>query len=393
MNEHIITLSTKTKNEEFINVELPAIIPDEHTCLSHLGGINKVNSDLNESRPLSFNFHSKAQIFSRPIQSNTEQSNSFLIEINSKEEVKFVGKIKNKLNFNNLCDFQYDYQKNDITQELITNPFDESLPTMSPKITSLIMPPKIFSRASQPIAEDISHIPVSKQEKNKKVLMNDGHLLTPTDHSIYANHNLLINGIVPQQPPKEAIKRVEQNNMLEERDRVLKILDERPCWTRNKLIETAGISVKVSRAVLPAVCYSINKGAFRRVLCRFGFNPYEHPNPEYQVLDIRTSRGVVDNKKNIKLRLMQIIDIPFVQIPDLLQKYTLMEEPTVKEGWLSKEDLEDLREVVYNLYMEQDEYETIETKNDSRPFVVEDTAEVDDFERIVFSQSYDDMET
>ncbi|GES74257.1 hypothetical protein RCL_jg4637.t1 [Rhizophagus clarus] len=98
---------------------------------------------------------------------------------------------------------------------------------------------------------------------------------------------------VPEEPPTESLKNIEQMPQ-ESIDRIRKLFEERPIWTRLALENNLPLNDKRNiKRLLPLVAYLMSNGPWRDCWIRYGYDPRLNKNNAarfYQLLDIRNTR-------------------------------------------------------------------------------------------------------
>lgn len=94
---------------------------------------------------------------------------------------------------------------------------------------------------------------------------------------------------IPTKPPKgiETAMKVKflQNFHL---DRIAKLFDERPIWSKNALIFITNFTSEQLKILLPSVAYYFLTGPWRVMWVRLGYDPRKDPTArKYQTLDYR----------------------------------------------------------------------------------------------------------
>ncbi|CAG8434613.1 15083_t:CDS:10 [Funneliformis mosseae] len=96
---------------------------------------------------------------------------------------------------------------------------------------------------------------------------------------------------VPEEPPPESLKNIERIPQ-ESIDRIRKLFEERPVWTRFALENNLPPNdIRNIKRLLPLVAYLMSNGPWRDCWMRYGYDPRLNKEARfYQLLDIRSSR-------------------------------------------------------------------------------------------------------
>ncbi|RIA87754.1 RNA polymerase III transcription factor IIIC subunit-domain-containing protein [Glomus cerebriforme] len=289
-------------SKQIFVIEYPGYIKNMNKVLHTLGGekgLKKaVNEDLMELR------FRPDDPFCHPINGDVIPTSNLLLKVtrrkkkrqnkngnreneeksNAKEDVKFdiLGIINKTCRFRGMSDYQYvpnmnhpilEYRK--ALESLDVNKimdFESIINNMNEETN---LPPPSFSRVECPM--DYGY---QQNTAVVKVLVNkdDGQFLN-------------IPSLVPEEPPPESSKNIEQMPQ-ESIDRMNKLFEDRPIWTRLALENNLPSNDKRNiKRLLPLVAYLMSNGPWRDCWIRYGYDPRLNQEARfYQLLDIRNTR-------------------------------------------------------------------------------------------------------
>ncbi|XP_033225218.1 general transcription factor 3C polypeptide 5 [Belonocnema kinseyi] len=202
-------------------------------------------------------------------------------------KLKVLGRVDIEFRFTNLCDFQYlPIMKNPQTkkEECI---YDNIYPVGIPPYRWLgedvpyFLPPAAFSR----MASIQQYVPKTVLDMEPDNIIGK----TRKRRAGFSNFVSFNAPEIPSKPPKgiETAMKVKflQNFHL---DRIAKLFDERPIWSKNALIFITNFTSEQLKILLPSVAYYFLTGPWRVMWVRLGYDPRKDPTArKYQTLDYR----------------------------------------------------------------------------------------------------------
>uniref|UniRef100_A0A1A9W049 Transcription factor IIIC subunit 5 HTH domain-containing protein n=1 Tax=Glossina brevipalpis TaxID=37001 RepID=A0A1A9W049_9MUSC len=149
--------------------------------------------------------------------------------------------------------------------------------------------------------------------------------------SSYENRDIVMFNMVdsfPARPDPQIIKRMKVKYVSDEQfEKVKKLFEECPIWTRIGLLYESGVSNDKLKCITPSMAYYFSTGPWRTLYVRYGYDPRKDFNSRYyQTFDFRLrfrsgiAEFVSDRKTSIKKRqknpyeinsLVQDIDYPY----------------------------------------------------------------------------------
>uniref|UniRef100_A0A1B0BJF5 Transcription factor IIIC subunit 5 HTH domain-containing protein n=1 Tax=Glossina palpalis gambiensis TaxID=67801 RepID=A0A1B0BJF5_9MUSC len=327
---------------EFAVIRYPGLVKDVNKMLCTLGGVTKVSQALEgDTKRLELRYHYENP-FNKSVYGEINKRAGLLLSIKvrrSKKDrskppqykVDILGCTNTGFTFESMCDFQYlpllpDNENKRELKMMMHSIMPQSvidLDFFNRTEVPLITVPTVFARYDN-VHNNIFRGDFSKEDGQHEVL-------GVCQKSSYENRDIVPFSTIdsfPARPDPQIIKRMKVKYVSDEQfEKVKKLFEECPVWTRIALLYESGISNDKLKCIIPSMAYYFSTGPWRTMYVRYGYDPRkDFSSRYYQTFDFRLrfrsgiAEFVSDRKTSIKKRqknpyeintLVQDIDYPY----------------------------------------------------------------------------------
>ncbi|XP_050309800.1 general transcription factor 3C polypeptide 5 [Anthonomus grandis grandis] len=395
-------------SDPLVRIEYPGLIKNPEKALDTLGGIRLIENAIYHRQPLqkeklTLKFHPN-NVYMFGCHSDCHEELGFLVKIKENLRTKdisyeILGATNLAFKFERMCDFQYlpikekEPSENGEVSEFIYNKiFRNQLPTLEWMLKNdspLFLVPGRYARFDQPQ----NLVQAGTTDLFNNIIRNSGRTTETKSQAQQKKQkesgviqvNFGDNVEVPQNSAPNVFDVIAAKSLQVPYERVKKLFDERPIWSKVAIIHKLGITLESAKHILPCLAYYCNQGPWRTAWIKFGYNPTTDFNSRiYQVLDcriglaegaqlkIRTKKGtsrVLAEEKHVSLTTPQesyfvfkpnvipparqmfymFCDIHVPEIQEMFRKLPKL-PPSAKcspmSGWLPLKFHEQCREIV-----------------------------------------------
>uniref|UniRef100_A0A1I8NVG1 Transcription factor IIIC subunit 5 HTH domain-containing protein n=1 Tax=Stomoxys calcitrans TaxID=35570 RepID=A0A1I8NVG1_STOCA len=329
--------------KEYELIEYPGLVKSTENMLNTLGGLAKVSQVLGgESKRLELRFHPDNP-FNKPLCGDVGRRAGLLLSVKVRRSkrnpnkppqfvVKILGHITKSFTFESLCDFQY----LPFARDPITNTGEMRM-VLESIVPQSVVDIDYYNRTDVPVIalptmfarSDSVHTAMFRGDFSKEDGQNE--TLGVLIKSNYECRDIVPFNMVdgfPTRPDPQIVKKMKVKYVSDEQlERVKKLFEECPVWTRIALLYESGVSPDKLKCITPSLAYYFSTGPWRTLYVRYGYDPRKDFNSRYyQTFDFRlrfrsgVSEFVSDRKTTIKKRhenpyeinsLVQDINYPY----------------------------------------------------------------------------------
>ncbi|XP_075150237.1 general transcription factor IIIC subunit l(2)37Cd [Haematobia irritans] len=328
---------------EYELIEYPGLVKNDDKMLNTLGGLTKVSQVLGgESKRLELRFHPNNP-FNKPLCGEVNKRAGLLLSVKVRRSkrnpskppefvVKIIGYTTRSFTFDSMCDFQFlplaknptnNAREMDMVLDSIVPRSVVDIDYYNRPDVPVIALPTMFARS------DTVHTAMFRGDFSKE----DGQhetlgVLTKSNYECrdIVGFNM-VDGF-PTHPDPQIVKKMKVKYVSDEQlERVKKLFEECPIWTRIALLYESGVTQDKLKCIIPSLAYYFSTGPWRTLYVRYGYDPRKDFNSRYyQTFDFRlrfrsgVSEFVSDRKTTIKKRhenpyeinaLVQDINYPY----------------------------------------------------------------------------------
>ncbi|XP_005179773.1 general transcription factor 3C polypeptide 5 [Musca domestica] len=311
---------------EYELIEYPGLVKNTDKMIATLGGLTKVSQALGgENKRLELRFHPENP-FNKPLCGDVAKRAGLLLSIKVRRSkrnpnkppqfvVKILGYTTKSFTFENLCDFQYlpfapDPKENSgelkMALDSIVPRSVIDLDYYNREDVPVISLPTIFARM------DTVHTAMFRGDFSKEDGMHE--TLGVLSKSSYEGRDTVAFNMTdsfPTRPDPQIVKKMKVKYVSDEQlEKVKKLFEECPIWTRIALLYESGVTPDKLKCIIPSLAYYFSTGPWRTLYVRYGYDPRKDFNSRYyQTFDFRlrfrsgVSEFVTDRKTTIKKKL------------------------------------------------------------------------------------------
>ncbi|XP_037806166.1 general transcription factor 3C polypeptide 5 [Lucilia sericata] len=315
-----LNFSTTT---EYELIEYPGMVKNIDNMISTLGGINKISRALGgDTKRLELRYHPDNP-FNKPLCGESSKRAGLLLSVKVRKSkrdpnkppqytIKIMGYINKSFTFESLCDFQYLPLASEAKSP--NGELKNVLDTIVPKSVidfdyfkrqdvQLMSLPTMFARS------DVVHTTIFRGDFSKEDGQNE--TLGVLSKSSYESRDIVTFSMIdafPTRPDSQILKKMKVKYVSDEQlQKVKKLFEECPIWTRIALLYESGVSHDKLKCITPSLAYYFTTGPWRTMYVRYGYDPRKDFNSRYyQTFDFRlrfrsgVSEFVSDRKTTIK---------------------------------------------------------------------------------------------
>ncbi|KAI5481422.1 hypothetical protein MNV49_004178 [Pseudohyphozyma bogoriensis] len=399
-------------------IEYPGPVKSVPRALSALGGLATVSASLNapidppHSRPLHLNLN-KSSPFFHPVPTSSVETGNVVVKLVKRRRkrpklvqgedgeqweeqgvyaMKVVGLADRTVRFRAMADFQYTPNlqdpiislSNSIKAMDVTAIQSFTFPAPDEDFSSLYLPPPVFSRQNVPQPYEYkpagSSVPITSHRASGEEVQRLTNVSRVKTGAMIA---ISYTDDVPMGPNDEIIKsgRSDRKKSEEVENRIKKLLEKRPCWTRtgltNQLDAEDARQVVNNKALISMVSYTFAEGPFRELVIRYGYDPRKDPEARFyqriqfrNAANVRSKKATAEAKEKGKAKITsshlshtfdgqniysKIGSFQLIDISDPLAKSLINSTDGVldecafsdgKEGWWDSDYFDQIRQIV-----------------------------------------------
>ncbi|XP_065355616.1 general transcription factor 3C polypeptide 5 [Calliphora vicina] len=308
---------------EYELIEYPGMVKNTDKMISTLGGITKISRALGgDTKRLELRYHPDNP-FNKPLSGESSKRAGLLLSVKVRKSkrdpnkppqytIKIMGYISKSFTFESLCDFQY--LPLAVDSKLANGELKNVLDAIVPKSVidfdyfnrpdiQLMALPTVFARS------DVVHTTIFRGDFSKEDGQNE--TLGVLSKSSYESRDMVTFNMLdtfPTRPDPQILKKMKVKYVSDEQlQKVKKLFEECPIWTRIALLYESGVSHDKLKCITPSLAYYFTTGPWRTMYVRYGYDPRKDFNSRYyQTFDFRlrfrsgVSEFVSDRKTTIK---------------------------------------------------------------------------------------------
>ncbi|XP_077296851.1 general transcription factor IIIC subunit l(2)37Cd [Arctopsyche grandis] len=286
--------------KQLVCIQYPGTVNDEIKAIETLGGLSGISQAYSKNNRLQLRFRPKDP-YCKAAYSHTYSCTGVLLKIKVKKkknsgeipEVKLsevVGVINVMHKFETLCDFQYlpmtDKDDASPTGKNILNELQpkgiQNIEWLDASQRYFLLPP-IFSRIDCPQKYIFYLNSPNEQSDITSLFSKDRKIRCAYSIFITFNHT----DMTPTVPKKNAIECLSNVSSVAI-EKVRKIFEEKPMWSRLSLLYLTKLSPDTLRNILVNIAYQYMNGPWRLLWTKLGYDPRKDPQSRiYQIIDFR----------------------------------------------------------------------------------------------------------
>ncbi|XP_023023498.2 general transcription factor IIIC subunit l(2)37Cd [Leptinotarsa decemlineata] len=296
-------------SNELVRIEYPGLVKNASKAIKTLGGMSGIEMAASNSRiKLELHFHPENK-YNKPSFADRDLNPGLLVRVKEsqgKVDYDIVGYTGVNFKFNKMCEFQYLplVPTKNFSEEEVEYIYDKIIPHKIPDLEyfcakdnaeqPLYSLPSGFSRydyqntlylkAGEKFCLDTNTRPELFRMFDHRKPRNR----LPTTCITKVIRVLDSNVEIPTEPYPGTMELIKARKYEDAYEDVKKLFEEKPMLTKIEIRHKTGITMDMSKIILPAVAYFCSARPWRMVWARFGYNPLKDVNSRvYQILDFR----------------------------------------------------------------------------------------------------------